>query len=65
MRERDILFELGEYWVRGTPKGGFEVMRNRVTHAERVAQIGYKGERGMQRAIDECKRRDGVRGEGE
>jgi hypothetical protein len=59
--ETAILFELGDHWVRGTSKGGFEVMRNCGTHAERVAQIGYKGERGIARAIEECRKRESVR----
>lgn len=51
------IFELGDYYIVATDKGGFDVYRQGPTAATRCAQIGYKGDKGLQRAIEECKRR--------
>lgn len=53
----DVVYSEGEYWVLQV-KNGFEVYRTRITSSTRVAQIGYKGEIGLQKAISECKRRN-------
>ncbi len=59
MTEEAILYQNGDYWVCKAPQGkkGFEVCRNTSTHAERCAIIGYEGERGLQRAVEECDKR--------
>ena len=54
MKESDIIYESGAYWVLRVPKG-FEVYKNTSTHAERCAQIGASY--GVQRAIAECEKR--------
>lgn len=56
MKESDILYEKGDYYVIKS-KHGFEVYKNGLTHATRCAQIGYKGEVGLQKSIDEIDRR--------
>lgn len=59
MRESDILYQKGDFWVcKATDASkGFEVYRDGVTHATRCAIIGYKGDDGLQRAKTECDRR--------
>ncbi len=56
MRESDILYQSGPYWVCRKGKG-FEVYKDGVTHSVRVASIGFEGEKGLQRAKAECDRR--------
>lgn len=51
MKEKDILYERGDYWVLKTAKGTYEVYRNGTTHSTRCAIIGYPGEDGLKRAI--------------
>lgn len=60
------LYAKGNFWVcresfgtgRFRPKSiGYAVYRGGITHSERVASIGYAGEEGMQKVIDECNRR--------
>jgi len=58
-RENDILFEAGDYWV-SREKKGFKVWKNGHVHSTLVATIGYEGEKGSTRAIEECKKRAGV-----
>jgi hypothetical protein len=57
LTESDILYEKGNYWICMSPSGGYEVYHNTITHAERVAIIGYKGEKGFERAKLECDKR--------
>lgn len=57
LKESDILFEKGDYWVKEAPKGGYEVYKTGITHSTRCAQIGFTGDRGFQRAKDEIDRR--------
>ena len=57
IRESDIVYERGTYWVLRV-KTGFEVYRNGITHSTRCAQIGFQGEKGRQRAIEEINRRE-------
>lgn len=66
MKESDILYERGAYWVcaeqfgsgRLRPKSnGFAVYRAGLTHSVRVMSVGFSGERGLQRAIDEANKR--------
>jgi hypothetical protein len=56
LKESDILHESGAYWVTHA-KHGYEVFKTGVTHSTRCAIIGYEGKNGLERAIDECKRR--------
>ena len=56
MKESDILYEKGDYFVIKA-KHGFEVYKCGTTHSTRCAQIGYKGNEGMQKAIKEIDRR--------
>ena len=69
MTESDILHENGDYWVcaevfgsgRFKPKSnGYAVYVNGITHATRVATIGFAGEPGLTRAIAECDRRAAI-----
>jgi len=51
--EKDILYQNNGYWVCRS-KHGFEVYRNKLTHSERCAQIGFKGTVGLNKAIAEA-----------
>lgn len=59
MKESDILYENGRYWVYGNPKGFYEVMRAGSTHSTRVAIIGNGAapSLGFERAKAETDRR--------
>lgn len=60
MRESDILFEYGNYYVIAV-KTGYEVYKRGTTAAQRVARIGWpKSAIGVNRAVEECKRRQHV-----
>ncbi len=52
-----IIYQRGAYDVRKLSSGAYEVYRHTGTHAERCAQIGYKGAKGLQRAIHEADKR--------
>lgn len=56
-QEKDIKHETRNFWVLDVGNKGFEIYRIGVTHSTRVAQIGYRGEFGLNRAIAECERR--------
>jgi hypothetical protein len=62
MKEQEILYENGPFWVcRGQQFGkGFEVYRAGVTHSVRVAVIGYEGQVGLDRAKAEADKRAGA-----
>lgn len=55
--EKTIVYENSDHYVLALPNGAFEVYRNTSTHAVRVAQIGYKGQKGLLRAIAEADKR--------
>ena len=58
LKESDILFEIGDYWVCESQKWkGYEVLKNGVTHSVRVAQIGFEGEKGLEKAKEEAIKR--------
>jgi len=58
MKESDILYEKGPYWICAARRfKGFEVMKNHTTYSIRVASIGFEGEAGMARAKAEIDRR--------
>lgn len=58
LKESDILFEIGDYWVYESHDWcGYVVMKNGQTHAVMVARIGYEGDRGLERAIQEANKR--------
>lgn len=59
LKEKDIAYETPchKYWVLKLKSGHFEVYKTGITHSTRVAQIGYAGEVGLNRAINECNRR--------
>jgi hypothetical protein len=60
LKESDILFEIGDFWVCkaiGRNWQGYEVLKNGITHSVVMASIGYSGEKGLQRAIEEAKQR--------
>jgi hypothetical protein len=53
MKEVDrIVYEKGDYWVRLNEKKMYDVYLNVGTHSVRRAIIGFKGDEGLQRAID-------------
>ena len=60
IKESDIVFESGKHWVLNLGPKGFEVYRNTITHSERCAVIGYTGQKGLERAIQEVNRREGT-----
>lgn len=54
------MYRSGEFWVREASFGrskGFEVLQDGLTHATRVASIGYPGDKGLAKAIAEADRR--------
>lgn len=55
---RDIMYEKGNHWVLRTNKGTYEVYKNGVTHSVRCAIIGFEGQKGLDRAKEECNRRE-------
>ena len=55
-KEKDIAYEKGDYWVLRV-KHGYEVYKKGITHSTRCGIIGYTGEWGLNRAIDECEKR--------
>ncbi len=56
MRQQILYSTDRHYIVRATK--GFEVYRNETTAAVRCATIGYEGQKGLDRAIAEIKRRE-------
>jgi len=59
MTEADIIYELPNFWVLRV-KNGFEVFQTGITHSVRVAQIGYKGQVGIDKAKAECDKRQNL-----
>ena len=57
IQENNIAYENASHWVLALPNGAYEVYRNTTTHSVRCAQIGYKGQAGLMRAIAEADRR--------
>ena len=57
MKPSQIMYERGRYWVARNAKGHYEVYRTGITASERVAYVGYVGEKGVNRAVAECDRR--------
>ena len=56
-KESDIAYEKAPYWVLNVGSKGFEVYKTGITHSTRCAQIGYQGQKGLDRAILEINRR--------
>ena len=56
MREEDILYQNGNYWV-CKAKVGYEVYKDKITHAVRCGIFGSEGEHWFKRAVHECNRR--------
>jgi len=52
----NIIYETQDYFVLRTDKG-FEVYKHGPTAATRVSQIGYQGQKGLDRAKLEIERR--------
>lgn len=57
-QEKDILHETTNFWVLDVGKNGFEVYRKTLTHSVRCASIGRS--LGLDRAINECERREAL-----
>ena len=57
MKESDILYEAGKFWVMKS-KIGFEVYKSGITHSTRCGQFGYKGTVGFNKAKAEADRRN-------
>jgi len=57
MKEKDILYENGLYWVMETPSGYYEIYKNGLTYSTRCAIIGYRDKEGLDKAIRECDKR--------
>lgn len=56
-REKDIKYETSGFWVLDVGPKGFEVYRKELTHSTRCAQIGFRGDVGLAKAVAECDRR--------
>lgn len=65
--EKTILFETANFWVRDAGERGFEVYETGLTHSTRVASIGHNRpgctNLGLERAKQECHRREELRRE--
>lgn len=59
-KESDIMYENGDYWVLKVEKG-YEVYKIGVTCSTRCAIIGYKDDKGLERAIAECNKRANIK----
>lgn len=57
IKERDIIFESGKYWVLDAKQKGFEVYKTGITYSTRCAVIGWTGQVGIDKAKQEIKRR--------
>lgn len=58
MKEKDIIFEKGDYWVRkAIDFKGYEVFKTGITHSVRVSRIGWTGAHGLEKAKQEIERR--------
>ena len=57
IKESDILYENGKFWVCVSAKKGFEVYETGITHSTRCAIIGYEGKKGLEIAKLECDKR--------
>lgn len=55
-KEKDIVYETATHFAIKVP-AGYEVYEIGITHAVRCATVGYKGVKGLERAIDECRKR--------
>jgi hypothetical protein len=62
MKESNILFEIGNYWVSKSDKHtGYDVWEAGITHSRRCAIIGYDGEKGLERAKAEAVKRNNTK----
>lgn len=52
-----IVYETRNFWVCDIGKKGFEVYKAEVTVSKKIASIGLGKNLGLQRAIEECDRR--------
>lgn len=57
IKESDIVYETNSHWVLKT-RSGYEVYKIGPTCSTRCATIGWKGSKGLSKAIEECTRRD-------
>ena len=64
MKESDILYEVGEYWVSRAKfaniSKGYVVWKNNLTHSKLVARIGFEGNEGLNRAKAEASKRANI-----
>ncbi len=51
-----VMYQNGNHWVARLKDGSHAVYRNEVTASVRCAIIGYKGDEGLMKAIEECNR---------
>lgn len=52
LKESDILFEIGDYWVCKDRKlDCYLIMQAGITHSKEIARTYFKDERGLQKAI--------------
>lgn len=57
IRPSDIIYSKGKYWVIKDVNECYEIYEDGITHAKRVAQIGYNGGVGLVKAHAEIQRR--------
>jgi hypothetical protein len=56
---KDVKYETKNHWVLQLPNNkGYEVYKIGLTHSTRCSQIGFTGNKGLTRAINEVKRRE-------
>lgn len=63
MQEKDILVEIGDYWIStaraaGLNYSGYAVWENGATSSRLVARIGFDGDMGLERAKAEANKRN-------
>lgn len=57
IKESDILFEIDPFYVKKNGTKGFVIINMCGTHGKPCAYIGYTGQKGLIKAIEECHRR--------
>lgn len=63
MKEKDIIFSTGTYFVTKASAVGFKwdgycVLQNGTSGSLVVGRIGHAGEKGFNLAVEECKKRE-------
>jgi len=64
IKESDIEFEGGDFWVLRVGTGHYEVLERRNTHSVKVSTFHFRTQAAyaLSRAITDCQRRDRLKG---